>query len=107
MPRGDREEWLVVAGPVELDQDLPWQHVRDGTAIRIPLVPYRLPGDANLALTGIMSRGLRAGLGIHQITKQREIVRIHMVIGDTAADLAAEGHPGQIRYYVGFALQIG
>lgn len=96
------EEWHVAGSPIELDKPISWLHVKDGQGVYIPMVPYRLPHDANLALTDMVSRAMRAGYDINQKQAPK---RLHIVTATLTEDLTEEGFEGFMRFHLGIAVQ--
>lgn len=101
-PRGRDEEWLIATSPVTPEDPVRWALVRDGDALHIPLVPYRVSTDPGEAFRALMGRGILAGV---QINATRGPVRkILMVRGRPVEDLRPE--QDLFRFWVGLAVRI-
>lgn len=98
IPREGAGVWYVRVEPLRLDVadgPLAWTFIREGTLVRIPLLPYRTkanPAHAMLAGMDFIQRYLE----MHPRAK-----RTHIVIGDPIEEV-----DNMFRFWLGFAIQI-
>lgn len=101
-PRGktDKNNWYVLSAPfLPSDQPVWYQTVSD-EYIRIPLFPYILPVDADLAFAFILQIGLScAGKLPHNISA------LHIVTG-VPVEIADDGEDKHLDYWFGFAVVV-
>jgi hypothetical protein len=100
--RGREEEWQVAKNPIVPDRLMEWGLVKDGDAVYVPLVPYRLTMDPEGSFAFLMEIGVLAGI---QVSMTRGPVRrIHLIRGRPVEDLRPEADA--FRFWVGMAIRI-
>lgn len=99
--RGPTEEWLVTDKPVVLGAPVQWTYYRQGAEVGIPLIPYLLRPDPDLAMAHMLAIGLQCAIEL-----TRPIKRLHLVTGVPLEQI--EPYPDfpelTLRYWVGFAV---
>jgi hypothetical protein len=100
--RGKEEEWQVAMSPIVPDRAVEWSLVRDGDAVYVPLVPYRLATDPETSFAFLLELGVMAGLQVNMT--RGPIRRVHMIRGRPVEDLRPEMEA--FRFWVGLAIRI-
>jgi hypothetical protein len=100
--RGKEEEWQVAMSPVTVDQRVEWSLVRDGDAVYVPLVPYRVATDPERSFAFLLEVGILAGLQVN--TLRGPIRKIHLIRGQPVEDLRPA--TDAFRFWAGVAIRI-
>jgi hypothetical protein len=100
--RGKEEEWQVATNPIVPDRPMEWSLVRDGDAVYVPLVPYRVATDPERSFAFLMEIGVLAGIQVN--LTRGPIRRIHLIRGQPVEDLRPE--VDAFRFWVGLAIRI-
>lgn len=95
--RGPSEVWLVSEAAISLATPIRWGRFQRETHVRIPLVPYLLNPQPDMALAFCFSLGLHAQLSVGPIS------RIHIVTGVPVSD-GSDDPEGRLRYWIGFGV---
>jgi len=101
IPRKQGEIWMVPHHPIALDRHIDWRHHKREDHVYIPLCPYLLPADPDLALGFMLQLGMRAATDL-----QQKLQRIHLAIGHPVNEVFQEGMGNVWQYQVGIALRI-
>jgi hypothetical protein len=88
--------------PIEPDRPMEWGLVKDGDAVYVPLVPYRVSPSPTEAFAFLLERGLLAGIQVNMM--RGPIRRIHVIRGQPVEDLNPE--VDAFRFWVGIAVRI-
>lgn len=100
--RSSGELWMVPHNPVSLTDRIDWRHQKRETHVYIPLHPYLIPAEPDLAMGFMLQLGMRAvadlGMG--------HIIRIHLALGNPVNEVVQEGVGPAWQYQVGFALRV-
>jgi hypothetical protein len=100
--RGAQEEWQVAMTPIEAGRPIKWSLVKDGDAVYVPLVPYRVAADPARSFAFLLEVGVLAGL---QVNMTRGPIRaIRVIRGEPVEDLRPELEA--FRVWVGLAVRI-
>lgn len=100
--RGREEEWQVAMSPIEPSRPMEWALVKDGDAVYVPLVPYRVSLVPEEAFAFLLETGVLAGIQVNMT--RGPIRRIHVIRGRPAEDLRPE--TDAFRFWVGLAVRI-
>jgi hypothetical protein len=100
--RGAQEEWQVATSPIEPGRPMAWGLVKDGDAVYVPLVPYRVATDPERSFAFLMEIGILAGIQIN--LNRGPVRRIHLIRGEPVEDLRPE--VDAFRVWVGLAVRI-
>ena len=100
--RGKEEEWQVAMSPIEPGRPMEWGLVKDGDAVYVPLVPYRVSTEPTESFAFLLERGVMAGIQVNMI--RGPIRRIHIIRGSPVEDLQPETKA--FRFWVGLAVRI-
>lgn len=101
-PRGkqDKNNWYVLAEPL-LPGDKPiWYQTVTDEYIRIPLYPYILSSEADLAFAFMLQLGLSCAAEL-----PKPIAALHIVTG-VPVEIASDGAAAHLDYWVGFAIVV-
>lgn len=92
--------WLTSMDAIYLDQPIKWCQYKSEKHVMIPLVPYRLDPNPDLALAFMFSLGVRISYDLG-----RPVKRLHIATGTPLSD--GSDHPeGKVQYWAGFGLVI-
>jgi hypothetical protein len=97
--RSPNETWCVPTSPVLPAGNFGWSYCRSEELVQIPLVPYLLKEDPDLALAFMLAIGVRAARDI-----QRPVRRIHIATGVPMEQFGPDEHGYGMRLFVGFGL---
>lgn len=98
---GESHNWLVLDSPLDADQPPQWASPLKDDYIRVPLFPYMLNPEADLALAFMLQLGLSCATHM-----PKQVVRLLVVTGQPVEllyDPDTDVNTG-IRYWVGFAV---
>jgi hypothetical protein len=100
--RQQNEVWSVAHSPIELDEQIDWRHHQKQTHVYIPLVPYLVQPEPDLALAFMFQLGCRI-----KVDFGRPIRRLHIVTGHPVHEIDTEqyGAMWQAQLGFGFVLQ--
>jgi len=101
IPRKNGELWLVPHAPISLTAKIDWRHHKREDNVYIPLYPYLIPSDPDLALGFMLQLGMRAATDLGQ-----KLVRVHLSLGNPVNEVFQEGMGNAWQYQVGIALRI-
>lgn len=101
IPRRQGEIWMVPHAPVSLSEPIDWRHHKREDFVYVPLYPYLIPADPDLALGFMLQLGMRAATDIN-----KPLQRIHLALGNPVNEVFQEGMGNVWQYQVGFALRI-
>jgi hypothetical protein len=93
---------MVPHAPVNLSERIDWRHQKRETHVYIPLFPYLIPAEPDLALGFMLQLGMRAATDLGT----GRILRVHLALGNPVNEVAQEGQGPSWQYQVGFALRI-
>lgn len=74
--RAPDEHWLVSTDAIRMDRPIVWSPTQRESYVHIPLVPYLLRPEADLALAFMLQIGMRVSFSL-----ERPIRRLHIVTG--------------------------
>lgn len=94
------EEWYVPDKPIQIGRPTSWSYFRQGDFVAIPLFPYLVRPDPDLAMA--FSATLMANCWSHF---RSEILRLHIVTGVPVESAEGE-HAGLLRFWFGFAITL-
>lgn len=101
--RNEGEVWLVPHAPVCLDRPIDWRHQRREDAVYVPLFPYLVPAEPDLALGFMLQLGIRlAG----NLESRANVLRVHLALGHPVNEVVLDPGGPVWQYQVGFALRI-
>ena len=95
IPRGNGEIWYVPEGTLDPKSPIQWTYFQQQSSVLIPLVPYILQSEPELAMAYVLSLGLHCAVSL-----PRPIAKVHLAIG-SPVEVRPEGG---LRYYVGFGI---
>ena len=94
------EDWYVPYTPISFTERLDWRITRRENHVYIPLVPYLLTPEPDLAL-GFMLQLAAAAMG----SLDRRIRRLHVATGYPVSDIFNEDDRSRMwQYHVGFGV---
>jgi hypothetical protein len=101
-PRGktDKNNWYVLAEPFEPGEKPVWYQTISDEYIRIPLFPYVLHAEADLAFAFMLQIGLACAGEL-----PRNISCLHIVTG-VPVEIASDGEDKHLDYWFGFAVVV-
>jgi hypothetical protein len=100
--RGREEEWQVAMSPIEAGKPMEWGLAKDGDAVYVPLVPYRVSTEPEEAFAFLLETGVLAGIQVNMT--RGPIKRIHLIRGCPVEDLRPEADA--FRFWAGLAIRI-
>jgi hypothetical protein len=100
--RGAQEEWQVAMNPIVPDRPMEWSLAKDGDAVYVPLVPYRVTMDPEGSFAFLLATGVLAGIQVNMT--RGPIKKIHVIRGKPVEDLRPE--VDAFRFWVGLAIRI-
>jgi len=101
IPRKPGETWYVPETPLELQSQPQWSIYTQNDAVLVPLLPYLLREEPELAMAYMLSLGLSCALRF-----PRPVAAIHLAVG-TPVEIRAKPVQGKsLQYYVGFAIRM-
>jgi hypothetical protein len=101
LPRGPGETWLIVGSPVtDFEAQIDWRRSIRGDVVPIPLIPYAMPVELDIALAFMVQIGVRLAS-----TVDGTIARLHLSIGTPVAEEQLPDNGGPYwKYWLGFAV---
>lgn len=103
MPRKDKNNWIVMSAPLEPGEKPKWYHTLSDEYIRVPLFPYLLNPEADLAFAFMLSLGLSCAAHFPGAVSD-----FHVVTG-VPVEMAYDSSNTQLKhleYWVGFCVVI-
>jgi len=97
IPRAAAETWLVSYDPIHPGITIRWQHTRHGEHVLVPLFPYLLPGNLELALATVMQLGTQAAQ-----SAPAPVRRLHVAAGQPVCQVDLPDAGPRWRYWLGF-----
>lgn len=97
----DKHKWVVLSAPLADNAPPAWNYTEHDEFIRIPLFPYRLNGQAHLAMAYMLQLGLScAGFMPKRVTD------LYIVVGNPVELFMDDMHEKCVgmRYWIGFAV---
>lgn len=99
IPRLPQDVWVVSHDAIQYDSPVRWVFHKTESHVLIPLVPYLLHAEPDLALAFAFSLGIRCAFQLNTPVK-----RLHIACG-VPVDTLPENPPTQgLRYHLGFGL---
>lgn len=98
--RSSGDVWYVVGEPIDFDKKpVSWRKSIRGDHVPVPMVPYLMPTDLDLALGFMVQMGVRVASSLG-----RPVKRLHLSTGVPVEEVT--GPDGQLywRYLMGFAI---
>jgi hypothetical protein len=99
--REAHEEWQVAMSPIEFDSPMEWGLVRDGDAVFVPLVPYRISTRPEESFAFLLATGIMGGIQLN--LAKGPVRRIHLIRGRPVEDLRPE--LDAFRFWAGLAIR--
>jgi len=100
--RQPKELWIVAHEPVELDKPVAWRtHKKEGHVF-IPLAPYLVRPEPDLAMAFMFQLGCRVHADFG-----RPIERLHIVTGHPIHEVDTEGLGNMWQMQLGFGFVLG
>lgn len=92
----------MMTQPITPEKPMEWSLVRDGEALYVPLVPYRVVTAPEGAFAFLLEMGVQAGIQVNMT--RGPIRRIHVIMGKPVEDLRPE--MDAFRFWLGLAVRI-
>lgn len=99
--RKNGEVWMVPHNPVALDQHIDWRHHKREDFVYVPLYPYLLPIEPDLAFGFMLQLGIRVATDL-----QKPALRFHLALGNPVNSVFQDGTGNFWQYQVGMAIRI-
>ena len=97
------ETWLVSNDAIKMDAPIRWTRYGKDEQLLVPLVPYIVRPEPDLAMGYLFQLGIRAA---HDL--QQRVQRVHIASGYPVNDIAhVEDFGRGWQYHVGFAILLG
>lgn len=100
--RGKDEEWQIATSPIEAGKPMEWGLAKDGDAVYVPLVPYRVSTEPEEAFAFLLETGVLAGIQANMT--RGPIKQILLIRGKPVEDLRPEADA--FRFWAGLAIRI-
>lgn len=97
--RAANELWLVSYDAIRMDQPITWSQTRREGSVLIPLVPYLLRPEADLALAFMLQLGMRVSFELG-----RPVKRLHLATGVPVSEEECPNFGTMWRYHAGFGV---
>lgn len=101
IPRNDKNNWIVLAAPITPGEEPQWYQTLSDEYIRVPLFPYLLNPEADLAFAFMLQLGLSCAAYF-----PGRVAGFHVVTG-VPVEMAYDGNNTQLKhleYWVGFCV---
>jgi hypothetical protein len=100
LPRRHGERWLVAESGIYIDRPTQWTFFQTEDSILVPLIPYLLHPDPDLAFAHMFAIGMKCLIS----EVKRPVKRLHVVTGVPLDELDDTGDGPKLRYWFGFAV---
>lgn len=97
--REPSERWVVSNDAIRMDQPIRWMQYATGEHVIIPLVPYLMRPEPDLALAFMLQLGMRCSFDVGRPVRQ-----LYVATGVPVNDVIDPQHGRMWQYYIGFAL---
>jgi hypothetical protein len=101
IPRKAGETWMVPHEPIDVTGRIDWRFHQRETHVYVPLFPYLLPTEPDLAMGHMLQLGTYAAGDLG-----KRILRVHLALGHPVNEVAQEGSGVAWQFQVGIALRI-
>lgn len=98
--RGPNETWMVPDGPVVVGQPVDWSLTKQGDYVKIPVIPYLLNKEPDLAMAFMLAIALNCAFELNHA-----VSRLHIVTGVPLEALPENPNSGLgLRLWIGFGV---
>lgn len=97
--RAANELWLVSYDAIRMDRPIQWTQTRREDAVLLPLVPYLIRPEADLALAFMLQLGMRVSFELG-----RPVRRLHIATGYPVNETQDPNFGTMWQYYAGFGV---
>ncbi len=100
--REPRDTWLVAYSPIVPGEVIRWSVCQKEQHVLIPLVPYLLSTQPELALGYMLQLGLSAAAQL-----ERRVARLHLSLGSPVNEVDDPQYGHRLQFYCGFGIVLG
>jgi hypothetical protein len=99
--KAENEQWLVSYDAIRMDRPIVWATTRREGQVYIPLVPYLIRPEADLALAFMLQLGMRVSFELG-----RPVQRLHVATGVPVSEVTDPNFGTMWQYYAGFGVVV-
>ena len=99
IPRRPGDVWLVSHAAIEMEKPIQWQNHRKDDHVMIPLFPYLVRPEPDLAMAHTFQLGIRCSFDLG-----RPVRRLHLAMGSPVNQISSDDLGELWQYYLGFAV---
>lgn len=101
--RSTGELWVTPQAPLVAGQPIEWWWYRREDQLLVPMYPYMLPCEPELAFGFMLQLGVTAGSQVQKLTGS--LLHLHLSIGHPVNEVVQNNQP-LWQYQVGFAFRV-